>query len=90
MNEIGPINQNSPAIPRINTRHASDPTAASSVQRGSDTVEVSHTAQLLAKLADLPDVREDVIARIRSEIESGEYETPEKLEAAIDALIEDL
>ena len=33
-----------------------------------------------------PDVRQDLVARVRQEIQSGTYDTPDKLEAALDRL----
>ena len=33
-----------------------------------------------------PDVRHDLVARVRQEIQAGTYDTPEKLEAALDRL----
>lgn len=58
--------------------------------RGDDTVEISTTAQFLGKLRDLPDVRQDLVDRIKAQIADGTYETPDKLAAAADALAYDL
>ena len=38
-----------------------------------------------APLSD-PDVRQDLVARVRQEIQAGTYDTPEKMEAALDRL----
>jgi hypothetical protein len=37
-----------------------------------------------------PDVRQDLVARVRQEIQAGTYDTPEKFEAALDRLAERL
>lgn len=37
-----------------------------------------------------PEVREDLVARVRQEIQKGTYDTPEKLEAALDRLADRL
>ena len=37
-----------------------------------------------------PDVRTDLVARVRREIQAGTYDTAEKLEAALDRLAERL
>ena len=58
--------------------------------RSSDSVEFSQTAQLLSKLAELPDVRQGLVDRVRSQIADGSYETPDKLDAAITGLLGDL
>jgi hypothetical protein len=33
-----------------------------------------------------PEVRQELVARVRQEIRAGTYDTPEKLEAAVDRL----
>lgn len=65
-------------------------TTVNGTVRSSDSVEFSKTAQLLSKLAELPDVRQELVDRVRSQISSGTYETPEKLDAAIENLLGDL
>jgi len=57
---------------------------------GEDRVEVSDMARYLARLRETPGIREDLVDRVRGEIESGAYESPEKIEKAIDELVEDL
>lgn len=59
--------------------------------RGSDTVELSDRARELARppQAD-PGFRADLVQRIRTEIENGTYETPEKLDIAAERLARDL
>jgi hypothetical protein len=37
-----------------------------------------------------PEVREDLVARVRNEIQQGTYDTPEKFEAALDRLADRL
>ena len=39
---------------------------------------------------DDPDIRSDLVLRIRREIAEGTYDTPEKLQAALDRLLERL
>jgi negative regulator of flagellin synthesis FlgM len=55
-----------------------------------DTVEISDLASLRAKYSQLPEIRQDLVDQVRNEIASGTYETPEKLDQAIESLIEDL
>ncbi len=61
-----------------------------STTRGSDRVEVSQLAMYLSKLRAMPDVRQDLIDEVRAQIAKGAYDTPEKLEAALDALLDEL
>jgi len=53
-------------------------------------VEISTTAALAAKVQEIPDIRADLVARVRREIEAGTYETPERIEAAVERLLYDL
>ena len=57
---------------------------------GKDSVEISELARLLDCLSRVPDVREDKVRAVRAQIESGVYETAEKLDKAIDALLREL
>jgi negative regulator of flagellin synthesis FlgM len=58
--------------------------ARSESRRESDRVEVSDLAIHLSKLKSLPDIRQDLVDRVKSEITSGTYETPDKIEWAIE------
>jgi negative regulator of flagellin synthesis FlgM len=55
-----------------------------------DTAEVSTIAKLVAQVNALPDVRADLVERVRAEIAAGTYETPERMDVAIDRLTDDL
>ncbi len=57
---------------------------------GEDRVEVSDMARYLSKLRETPGVRQELVDRVRAEIENGAYESPEKIEKVIDELVEDL
>jgi negative regulator of flagellin synthesis FlgM len=56
----------------------------------SDVVEISTVAKLAAKVHEMPDVRTELVERVKAEIAAGTYETPERLEIAIDKLMEEL
>lgn len=53
-----------------------------------DMVDISPVARLLEELTRSGELRADKLARIKSEIESGRYETPEKLELAVRKMVE--
>ena len=55
----------------------------------SDVVEISDIAKLAAKIQELPEVRTELVQQVRDELAAGSYETPEKLEIAIDRLMEE-
>ena len=67
---------------------------ASTPTRPSDKVEFSTQAQLkaqmLERLADMPPVRQDLVDRVKAEIEAGNYDTPDKIDAAFSGMAEDL
>ena len=90
MSDVSPVTRPRAATtgpPARQNRPVDGPAAA---PRSADRAEFSKAAQLLSKLAELPDVRQDLIDRVRAEIAAGAYETPEKLDEAIDRLREDL
>ena len=58
--------------------------------RTGDRVELSENARLLSKLKELPEVREGLVNSVRAQIEAGNYDTPERFDTAINALIDDL
>lgn len=89
MSDVPPIGRSSPPeMGRSNPIHRFAPPSAEQ-GRGRDQVELSRTAQLLSKIHELPDMRQDLIARVREQIQNGTYETPEKLDAALQKLIEE-
>jgi negative regulator of flagellin synthesis FlgM len=56
----------------------------------SDVVEISAVARLAAKVQQIPDVRTELVERVKAEIAAGTYETPERMEVAVNRLMEDL
>jgi anti-sigma28 factor (negative regulator of flagellin synthesis) len=57
--------------------------------RPGDTVELSEHARFLDMMHRLPAVRNDRIESVRLAIAEGRYETPAKLDAAVERLIDD-
>jgi negative regulator of flagellin synthesis FlgM len=66
------------------TQNALEPHAAH------DVVEISSAARLAAKIHEVPEVRSELVQKVKAEIEAGTYETPERLEIAVNRLMEDL
>lgn len=58
--------------------------------RGEDRVDFSSSVQHMVELKNGGPVRMELVNRIRAEIAEGSYDTPEKLEQAIDELLSDL
>lgn len=55
-----------------------------------DKVQISELARWKAKLAELPPIREELVAEVCQKIEDGTYETEEKIRVTCDRIIEDL
>ena len=63
---------------------------ASEALKITDTVEISAAARLAAKVQQIPEVRTELVERVKAEIAAGTYETPERLEIAVNRLMEEL
>jgi len=90
MSDISPIGRpdQTPGIQQ-GQRAQQQPAQNGQPARPSDQVELSNHSRLLSKLRDLP-VREDLVNRVRGEIEAGRYETEAKLDQALEEMGEDL
>lgn len=66
------------------------PQQAQSPQRPQtvDQLDISAAASEAAATSEAGGIRADKVAEIRSQIASGSYETPEKLDAALDRLLD--
>lgn len=64
------------------------PRSEAAPARETDSVELSALVRRLA--SQDPEIRHDLVARVRAEIAAGTYDTPEKLERAADELVRDL
>ena len=82
----GPHGINAPHTSRSN--QAARQTAAT--EPTVDRVEISPAAQAAANAVEGGDVRTELVSRIRAEIANGTYETPDKLDAAISRLIDEI
>ena len=54
-----------------------------------DVVEISTVAKLAAQLHTVPEVRVDLVARVRAEIEAGTYETQERIDLTVERLMDE-
>ena len=66
--------------------------AGSTVQAGlpRDRVDISPLGQMLDGIGLLPEIRHEKVEEIRRQISSGSYETADKLETALDRLLDEL
>lgn len=66
--------------------------AGHSVHAGTprDHVEISPLGQMLDGIGQLPEIRQEKVDEIRRHLAAGSYESPEKLEVALDRLLDEL
>ena len=83
---VRPASPTTPTTPVEVVAPASDLDDASIV----DSVEFSEQAQMLEKIHQLPDVRQDQIDAIRDAIANNTYLTDEKVNIALGRLVDDV
>jgi negative regulator of flagellin synthesis FlgM len=81
----GPHGINAPHAP-FRSQPAGNAAGGSSVDR----VDISPAAQAASAAAESGDIRQSLVNRIRTEIAVGTYETPQKLDAAVDRLLDEV
>jgi len=81
----GPQAINSPHRPS-----ATDPARSECQAAGMDQLDISQEADMVSRMRDVPDIRTDRVAEIRAAIESGQYETQEKLDIAVGRLLDEI
>jgi len=87
VNGIGPVGAPKAIEPPTNIAATE---RAGQAEAPRDVVEISSVAKLAAKIQDIPEVRGELVARVKSQIEAGAYETPERIEIAVDKLMDEL
>lgn len=95
MSDISPVQTSRVASIDLSRASEARPEGEASgrVSIGEDSVELSEGAvflNLLARLRDLPEVRSDVVDRAREAYAGDEGVTPDKVDRAIDGLLEDI
>lgn len=65
--------------------------AGQTVQSGTprDHVEISPLGQMLDGISRLPEIRHEKVEAIRQQIAAGTYDSPAKLEVALDRLLDE-
>jgi len=84
--------QNNPPVHTVVNQNTPRPAAAEPAGRSPivDKLELSGVSDLLKSLKSNSDIRTEKVAAIKAQIEAGTYEDDQKLEVAIDRLLEDL
>ena len=75
----------------------SNPTTAADQVQAPDQLEISQEAEMASQAAELvehvqqlPDIRADRVDEIRAAIEAGTYEPEERLDIAVDRLLDEI
>jgi negative regulator of flagellin synthesis FlgM len=55
-----------------------------------DQLDISHEADLVSRARELPAIRQQRVAEIRAEIAAGTYETDDKLNVALERLLDEI
>lgn len=68
----------------------SRPGESSGLDRGRDSVDVSDTARIAAArlTGEEAAIRQELVDRVRAEIEAGAYETPIKVAGTVDGILD--
>ncbi|HLA86305.1 MAG TPA: flagellar biosynthesis anti-sigma factor FlgM [Thermoguttaceae bacterium] len=77
---IGPPHASRVARPEV-------PATSNPIQ---DELSLSDAARFVDQVKQMPDVRQDRVDAIRRQIEAGTYETPEKLDMALERLLDEI
>ena len=81
------VNGAQPIYPKV--AGGGQPKAPDGLPQG-DRVEISDAARLSEAILRLPEVRGDVVARAREMIASGQMDTPERMDAALSRMLDEL
>jgi negative regulator of flagellin synthesis FlgM len=69
---------------------ASQPTKQAESPQIADQVDISDAARALDEVHQMPDIRQDRVDAVRQQIADGTYETPDKLDAALERLLDEI
>jgi len=81
----GPHGINAPHIV-----HRGQAPSTTSAKGTVDRLDISAAAEAAARAAESGDVRQELVRDIRAQIAAGTYETPAKLDAAVDRLLDEM
>ena len=77
----------------VNAPHSartSQPAAAANAAPIQDELSLSDSAQMIDRVHQAPDIRQDRVASIRAQIANGTYETGNKLDVAVNRLLDEI
>ncbi len=90
MNNINPMNSYRPITPIANNpaQKSSAGTTKTPLSRA-DKVEISENAMYLSRMQQMPEVRQEKVEAIRTQINNGTYDLDSKLDVVADRLTEE-
>jgi negative regulator of flagellin synthesis FlgM len=91
MHIYGPAHLHGPQpIGPPHSSRVSQPTERPEATSIQDELQISDAARLMEQAQAVPEVRQDRVEAIRAKIAEGTYETQEKLEIAIERLLDEI
>jgi negative regulator of flagellin synthesis FlgM len=69
---------------------AAEPAAPAASPGVGDRVDISEAGRIADRMAEIPDIRADRVQEIRTAIANGTYETDEKLDVAVQRLLDEI
>ena len=91
MHIIGPAHLHGPQP--IGPPHSSHGAKSAPTSNGTpitDEVEISEAGRLVDQARAVPEIRQDRVDAIRVQLAEGTYETPEKLDVAVERLLDEI
>lgn len=77
-------------IQQTHKLHSPQPAAPKPHMTPVDQLDISQEAEAVNRARDVPEIRQELVDRIKGEIEAGTYETADKLEIAVGRLLDEL
>ena len=70
--------------------HRGQPSTSSPTVQSVDRLDISPAAEAAARAAEAAPIRTDLVNHIRAQIAAGTYETTQKLDVALDRLLDEI
>lgn len=72
------------------TSRAVEPPATAAAPSIGDQLDISEAGRMAERVAELPDIRADRVAELRTAILNGTYETHDRLSTAVERLLDEI
>lgn len=78
------------AIHAPHAARTAQPQQAPSATMPRDQLDISSAGQMLDAIRDLPEIRQERVQQLRAAIADGSYETADKLDGALERLLDEI